>query len=424
MNKSNHKPQADRPDHQVAIPWEDYRDAAVALAGNNAVRRTKTVALAAANNHYLAADVVSEVPIPTFTNSAMDGYALTLTEDEVTLPVRFRIIGEQPAGRSRDLTVHPGEAVRIMTGAPLPQGANVVVRSEYTEEDGDQVIVTRMEKRGANIRMEGEDQEAGAVILKAGTKLSPRDLSAVAAVGQDSVQVHDPLKVAIVSTGDELVAPGEPLNPGEIYESNSILLQTLIENAGFVARVVRAVEDTEEALARSLDECATWADAALITGGVSFGKYDIARNLLGNLPESMFTRAQMQPGKPQGHGIWTSGDARIAFMAFPGNPVSVFVSYQVLGLPFLSALLGVPFTRTTLSAVAGETWRSPKGRVQFLPGKLVPGAPGSLPTVYPVSPLGSGSHLVTSLAGANVLAVGPRELSRVEQGSVVEVELF
>lgn len=416
-------PREDRPDHQQAIPLESYLEWALDLGKQNRVVKTETVPLVDALDRYLAKDVISEVPIPTFTNAAMDGYAVRLEGEPVT-PLSLTIVGEQPAGPMRDLTVGVGEAVRIMTGAPLPEGANTVVRSEYCGEDGRTVVLEQLERLGANIRTVGEDSPVGAKVVSAGTFLGPRDLSAIASVGQASVLVHEPLKVAIVSTGSELVAPGEPLAPGMIYESNSILLKALLQRAGFESRVFAAVADTEAGLRDAMNEAGTWADAALLSGGASFGKYDIVRSLLGASDTSRFVRVQMQPGKPQGLGVWEGEGGKLPFMSFPGNPVSVFVSYQVFGLPFLLELLGASNPPLTLFAHAGEDWKSPAGRTQFLPGRLVDAEPGSLPVVFPVSPLGSGSHLVTSLGRANVLAIGPKDVGRVKKGDQVEVRLF
>ena len=416
-------PREGRPDHQRAIPLENYLEWALDLGKKNRVQETETVPLADALDRYLAEDVVSEVPVPTFTNAAMDGYAIRV-EGELSAPLSLKIVGEQPAGPLRDITVKVGEACRIMTGAPLPEGANTVVRSEYCGEDGHTVVLEQLEKLGANVRTVGEDLSVGATVVSAGTFLGPRDVSAIASVGQANVLVHKPLKVAIVSTGNELVAPGEPLAPGMIYESNSILLKGLLQRAGFEAKVFAAVADTEEGLRSAMDEAGAWANAALLSGGASFGKYDVVRSLLGAGDTSRFVRVQMQPGKPQGLGVWEGDGLKLPFMSFPGNPVSVFVSYQVFGLPFLLELLGTSNPPLTLYASAGEDWKSPAGRTQFLPGRLVDAEPGKLPVIYPVSPLGSGSHLVTSLGQANVLAVGPKEASRVLKGNQVEVRLF
>lgn len=416
-------PRKDRPDHQEAIPVDEYLERSIALGRAFPVTQVEDVPLLDALGRCLAQDVVSAVPVPAFTNSAMDGYAVQRTQD-VTVPIEFSVVGEQPAGPSKDLVVGEGEAVRIMTGAPLPKGANTVVRSEYCAEADGVMTMHEEERLGANIRMEGEDQEAGSTIVTAGTCLGARDLSAIASVGQATVRVRRRPRVAVISTGSELVAPGEALRPGMIYESNSTLMAALLVEDGYDAEVFSAVADTVEGLATTLSEAASWADAALMSGGASFGKYDVVRELLGPLPEALFTRVLMQPGKPQGLGVWEDGERPLPFLSFPGNPVSVFVSYRVFGLPFLAALAGGRHSPLVLQARAGEDWKSPSGRTQFLPGRLENAEPGELPEVYPVSPLGSGSHLVTSMPKANALAVGPEEVNRVHAGDVLSVQVF
>lgn len=433
-----------RADHQGSISIEDYLRKALALAEVKVSSKSAELPLRQARGRVLAADVFSKVATPTFTNSAMDGYAIRSEDVEDRpaqvedaegepveprlLPLRFEIVGEQPAGLARDLQVGRGEAVRIMTGAPIPKGADTVVRSEDTDEDEGYVLVHQPPAKGANIRTKAEDAPAGELILEAGRVLTARDLSAAAAVGIATLEVREKVTVGIVSTGDELVEPGKPLKEGQIYESNATLLGGLVEELGCKAVYRHGVADTEEALAEELDELAESVDAILLSGGVSVGRFDVVRNLLSEQPAALFTRVKLQPGKPQGMGFWSRDRTPaeltdgVPFLAFPGNPVGSFVSFQVFGKPFLRALQGAKHTEPTYFwAKAGETWSGPSGRTQYLAATTRTEMVGDLPRVYPVSKLGSGSHLVTSLADATVLAIGPEEVTTVNEGDLVKV---
>lgn len=433
-----------RVDHQGSISIEDYLRKALALAEVKVSSESVEVPLRHARGRVLAADVFSIVATPTFTNSAMDGYAIRSEDvqdgpvqaesaegapvEPKPLPLRLEIVGEQPAGLSRSLQVKRGEAVRIMTGAPIPAGADTVVRSEDTDEDDGFVLIHQPPAKGANVRTKAEDAPAGELILPKGRVLTARDLSAAAAVGVATLSVREKVTVGIVSTGDELVEPGTPLKEGQIYESNATLLGGLVEELGGHAVYRHGVADTEEALAAELDELAHFVDAILLSGGVSVGRFDVVRNLLSGQPAALFTRVKLQPGKPQGMGFWSKDRNRseltdgVPFLAFPGNPVGSFVSFQVFGKPFLRALQGATYAAPTYFwAKAGETWSGPSGRTQYLAATTRTETVGDLPRVYPVSKLGSGSHLVTALADATVLAIGPEDVTTVNEGDLVKV---
>lgn len=417
--------EAARIDMQPSIPVEEYLEQVLRLAAEHslvaATDATVERPLMDCLGATLAEDVFTAVPIPNFTNSAMDGYAVK-HRDLHEVPAWLHIVGEQPAGRSRDLSISPGEAARIMTGAPIPAGADTVVPSELTSEllcdEGTFVTVREAVRAGANIRSEGEDAPVGAQILAAGEPLTARHLSAAAAIGREQLKIYRPLRVGVLSTGDELAPPGAVLAPGQIYESNSSLLGGLVETLGLSARHQTATADTQVALAAALTELSGEVDAILLSGGVSVGRFDVVRNLLADEAGASFQRVAMQPGKPQGYGRWQG----IPLLAFPGNPVSTFVSFHVFGRPFLRRLQGSrtkpPLTRW---ATAGTDWKCPHGRRQYLTGYLEEG-PGERPLVFPTSSRGSGSHLVTTLARAEVLAVVPSGTERVREGNLVEIQ--
>lgn len=403
---------------QLSIPIEEYLGEILAAAEASTPAPTRLSPLESCLDAVLAEDVFAAVPIPTFTNSAMDGYAVR-AEDLRGTPVSLNIIGEQPAGVAQDFTVGPKQAVRIMTGAPVPNGADTVVPSELTTEDDTIVFINRAVKTMANVRNQGEDTAEGDRVLSAGTRLAARHLAAAAAVGADKLTTYQPLRVGIISTGDELVPAGKKLAPGQIYDSNSVLLANLVESLGMRALPRHNASDSPETLARLLDELHEDVDVFLLSGGVSVGRYDVVRNLLSATPKARFQRVAMQPGKPQGFADWKD----VPVLAFPGNPVSVFVSFHVFGKPFLDAVQrATPVLPTKHWARAGADWKTPADRRQYLPGYLSAGQLGDLPTVFPVSLRGSGSHLVTTLAQASVLAVVNPQDGGVKEGDIVEIQ--
>ena len=443
-----------RIDHQPSISPEAYFEELRGLVDKARASQTLPVErlpLLEARGRVLAEDIRSLVDIPGFANSAMDGYAVR-SADLGSLPVTLRLVGVQPAGPRQDLSVGAGEAVAIMTGAPLPAGADAVIQSELTEErDGEVVISAEAGQSGPrtfsdgsalagmNIRAAGEDCRRGDLVLSAGTALGPRQLSAAASSGYAELPVVRPLRVAIISTGDELAPTGTELLPGQIYESNSVLLAALAEAAGAQVVSVSSVDDEGQEMAAALDTLTgaalggsadvpadTTADVILMSGGVSVGRFDVARNVLGAAPDARFVRVAIQPGKPQGHALWHG----VPVIAFPGNPVGAFVSFTMFGAPFLHALAGGTFALPKTVAVrAGDSWKCPKGRRQFVPVRILEPSDldegvadlSPLTTVIPLLEKGSRSHLVTRLALAEALAVVPAEVDRVEVGDEIQM---
>jgi molybdopterin molybdotransferase len=374
------------------------------------------VPVAAAAGRVLARDVPALVALPGFDNSAMDGYACrtadvgTATEDA---PVRLPVAADIPAGRTDVPPLEPGTVHRIMTGAPVPVGADVIVPVERTDAGTDIVTITGAPAAGTHLRHAGEDIAAGALALTAGTALGPAQLGLAAAVGHATLPVRRRPRVLVLSTGSELVEPGRPLAPGQIYESNSVLLATAVEDAGGEARTLHFVpDDVDQFLATVRAELAG-ADLLITSGGVSAGAYEVVKDAFGALGTVEFAKVAMQPGGPQGAGTVNG----VPVVTLPGNPVSSFVSFEVFVRPALRRALGhVAPDRLRTSARLSEQLRSPAGRRQFLRGRFDGGV------VTQVG--GPGSHLVAHLARANCLVVVPEDVTELPAGAEVVVVLI
>lgn len=374
-----------------------------------------------------ASSVNAHVAVPVFTNSAMDGFAVH-ADDLVGAtrenPTRLTVTGEVPAGAFSDEWVGNGQAVRIMTGAPLPAGADAVVPVEQTDQPiGEAPLPTEVEvyasvPDGANIRLAGEDIQAGAEVLPRTTLLDAASLAAAAATGHGQLSVHQRPRVAIIATGAELVAAGEPLDHGQIHDSNSVLLRGLAAQAGAEVVLATSCSDDAAAFDAIVDQALELADLVVTSGGVSAGTHDVVKNS-SRSTELRFKTVAMQPGKPQGHAHLTSADIRsVVLIALPGNPVSVFVSWYNFVLPVLARLAGrdpAELTRTE-QAVAGTDWNSPKARRQYIPVAF-----DDAGRVVPVHRLGSGSHLIASLHLAAALAIVPAEVDAVSSGDAIEI---
>lgn len=369
----------------------------------------------------LAEDVVAPWDLPPFDNSSMDGYAVRV-DDVATaredVPVTLPVSGESAAGRPLVDWVDPGASARIMTGAPLPRGAEAVVPVEWTDGGVTQVAVRRPPVPGQYVRRRGEDVRAGDVVLRAGTWLGPAQVGMLAAVGRSAVRVQPPPRVVVVSTGTELVEPGSPLHAGQISDSNSYMLAAAAKEAGAQVYRVGIVPDDEDTLLATVEDQLVRADLVVTSGGVSAGAYDVVKAVLSRLGTVTFDRVAMQPGMPQGAGRIGPEDTPI--VTLPGNPVSAFVSFELFVRPVLRRMLGLePVVRPLVRAVCAESLRSIPGKRQFLRGRLEPSPRGEADLVRPVG--GPGSHLLGGLAAADALIVVPEQVTEVEAGSEVDV---
>ncbi|MFI6700022.1 gephyrin-like molybdotransferase Glp [Streptomyces sp. NPDC050509] len=396
----------------------------------------------------LVEDVTVPVALPPFDNSSMDGYAVRtadVTGATEEFPAVLTVVGDVAAGSGTLPEVGPGQAARIMTGAPLPPGAEAVVPVEWTDGGtgagpatsmrpagqggagaSGEVRVHRPAEARAHVRARGSDVRAGDLALKAGTILGPPQIGLLAAIGRGRVRVRPRPRVVVLSTGSELIQPGESLGEGQIYDSNSFALTAAARDAGALAYRVGAVTDDADTLRATIEDQLIRADMVITTGGVSVGAYDVVKEALSSVGDEDeagsgidFRRVAMQPGKPQGFG--SIGPEHTPLLAFPGNPVSCYVSFELFARPAIRALMGLedlhrPTVRAPLKADGALS--SPAGRRQFLRGTY----DAEAGAVTPVG--GAGSHLVAALAHADALIVIPEETVSVEPGTEVEVVLI
>ncbi|OOC55608.1 MULTISPECIES: molybdotransferase-like divisome protein Glp [Nocardiopsis] len=376
-----------------------------------------------AHGTVLAEAVVSPVSLPGFDNSSMDGYAVhaaDLSSAAPDTPVRLPVVADIPAGDPSPTAVLPGMCARIMTGAPMPSGADAVVPVEWTDGGTARVTVDRPVKVGNAVRRAGDDVTEGTTVLRPGARIGPGEMGVLAAVGRRSVPVYPRPRVMVLSTGEELVEPGRPLGPGQIWESNSFMIAAAARDVGCEVHRHGFVGDDPETVLDTLEGLLVRADIVVTTGGVSMGAYDVVKEVLTRQGTVEFTQVAMQPGKPQGFG--TVGPDRTPIVTLPGNPVSAFVSFQIFVRPALRRLRGLapdplPSTRAVLTAPV----TSPEGRRSFLRGVLEesPHGPSAGATVAPA--LHQGSHQLSALAGANAFVVVPEEVTELAAGASVQV---
>ena len=376
-----------------------------------------TVPLAEALGSTLRTGVRAAVDLPLFDNSAMDGFAVRFSDvasASAASPVALRVVADLPAGSSLDPAFGTGEAVRIMTGAPLPADADTVVPFEataggLTESLGTVRVREAPRHIGAHIRRRGEDCAAGTELVPAGVELGPLQLAAIAAANVATVTVSRRPRVAVIATGTELLAPGSELERGQIPESNSLLLAALARSAGSDVILQATVQDVDADLRGAIaDAGARDADAIITSGGVSAGAFEVVKTAVS---EMTFVQVAMQPGRPQGFA------ADPLMFGLPGNPVSAAVSFEAFVRPALLAMQGRAETgRRMLRLPASVGWRSPRERRQYLPIRIVEGA------VALATP--QGSHRAGGLAGAEGYAVVPAEVEHIAAGDLVDVLLL
>ncbi|MFF4991887.1 gephyrin-like molybdotransferase Glp [Streptosporangium saharense] len=359
----------------------------------------------------LAEEVTSPVALPPFANSAMDGYAVR-ARDVAEVPVRLPVTGDVAAGEAGRPVVAPGTAMRIMTGAPLPEGADAVIPVEWTDGGTEQVEIGRSAPEGNAIRQAGEDVRAGDVVLREGTLIGPAQLGILAGVGRAHALVRPRPRVVVISTGAELAEPGTPLAPGQIWESNSYALAAAVRQAGGEGYRAGITADDAGSFLDQLNAHLPGVDAVITSGGVSMGAYEPVKEAFGGLDTFRFERVAMQPGMPQGFGV--VGENQVPVFALPGNPVSSFVSFVLFVAPALRKMRGLtPESPPAVRAVTGAPLRSPAGRRSYLRAVLT----GE--SVTPVSR--QGSHQLAALASANALIVVDEDVTAVPEGTEVEV---
>ncbi|HUG86281.1 MAG TPA: gephyrin-like molybdotransferase Glp [Euzebya sp.] len=363
----------------------------------------------------LAQDVVAPGNIPPFVNSAMDGFAVR--SSEVMAGSRLRVVGEIAAGSGDRPSPGRGEAVRIMTGAPMPDGADAVIPVELTVEDLGEVTLIDAPQPGENIRAAGESVTAGETVMEAGRVLGPAEIAMLAAMGIGRVEIHPRVRVASLATGDELVEPGQPLRPGQIHESNSYGVAAQVSEAGALAFRQPIVRDDREALRRAFRGALSQADVLVTSGGVSAGRYDLSKQVMADLGDVAFFKVGMQPGMPQAFGTIDG----VPVFGLPGNPVSCAVSFEIHVRPAIRRMQGrADLNRPRVTATLTEDVQSPAHKVSFLRVRLERGEDGWLAS----STGAQGSGILRSMVLADGLAEVAADRTSMRAGESVVVHLL
>ncbi|MGD2043200.1 MAG: molybdopterin molybdotransferase MoeA [Acidimicrobiia bacterium] len=378
---------------------------------------SETVALGEAVGRVLTEPVVAPHDVPSFANSAMDGFAVR-AEDVSSPGAVLEILEDVAAGQTASMSVGEGQATRIMTGAPMPEGADTVIRVEDTSEEDGKVTIATAPERGKSVRPPGGDVAAGITVFEAGVRLTPAHIGTLATIGVVSPTVGRRPRVAVMSTGDELAGPEtEELDPGMIRDSNRPMLLALVEEAGSVPIDMGRIPDDADALRAALGRASAEADLIVTSGGVSMGEYDVTKMVLREEADVDFYPVAMKPGKPQGFG--TVGGT--PFFGLPGNPVSVLVSFEQFVRPALLSMQGAhALLRTRVMGVAGEDLHSDPAKEEFLRVRFLGG--DNPPRVVQTG--GQGSHVLSGAANADAFAVLPRDVARVAEDEPVILELF
>ncbi len=380
----------------------------------------ESIPLTEALGRVLAEDALAQTSSPPFANSAMDGYALRSADTRgatTAAPVRLRLVGEVPAGSVYPGVVAAGEAVRILTGAPLPDGADAALQQELTEVADGWVTISAAVAAGTNVRHAGEDARPGMLLARAGTEIGPAEIALLAALGVSPVRVTRRPRVAILATGDELVPVGQPLQPGQIYNSNTPYLIAAVTRAGAEPVALGIAPDREDELRAMLAQTRQGYDLILTSGGVSVGDYDLVKQMLSEQGAMEFWRVRMRPGKPLAFGAL----GETPLLGLPGNPVSAAVTFELFGRPAIRRMLGAAQVERPLIDVVleGEEQRRAdrrhfvRVRLASRGGTLIARATGE-----------QESHLISSLQGATALLIVPEGEGVIRSGEVAQALLL
>lgn len=397
-------------DPSELVPLADHRRRVL-----SSIRPLETIAVGLVEAHgtVLAQDVVADENVPGFNNSAVDGYAVTLDRFDVGEPLE--IIGEVAAGAYNQLDIRSGTTARIMTGAAVPKSADAVVPVELVDEVDDTTVVSRITPGpGENIRPAGESVRPGDLVLEAGRLLDASAIGMLAAVGAATVRVHPTPRVAVLSTGDELVEPDAPVRPGQIRDSNSWALAAAVREAGATPFRLSGVQDNPDALREAIETALIHVDLLVTTGGVSAGRYDFVKDVLAELGEVEFTKVAMKPGMPQVFGH-TGG---VPCFGLPGNPVSAMVSFEVFVRPAIRLLQGrSDLSRPRLLATLADPLHSPPHKFEFARVRLERQGTNWLAR----STGNQGSGILQSMVAADGLAEIAPDMTEVPPGTQVPV---
>jgi len=383
------------------------------------VREQEIVTLRHAAGRVLAGDVVAPIDLPPFDNSAVDGYAVRAQDLDGERDSRLTIADRVAAGHSAGHALKAGEAIRIFTGAPMPDGADTVFMQEDCRLEGGAVIVPPGLKRGANRRLAGEDIAAGAVALPAGRRLAAQDVALAAALGLTTLAVRRRVRVALFSTGDEIVEPGATLPRAALYDSNRYMLAGLIERFGAEVTDLGILRDDPQRLAPAIASAAIDHDLVLTTGGVSTGEADHVRAAIESIGRIVFWRLAIKPGRPVAMGVIRGANAGegAAFVGLPGNPVAVFVTFVRVVRPLLLRLAGaLPEPLVALPARAAFSYKKRKGRREYVRVKLRAASDGAIEAIKHAQ---DGAGVLTSLTQTDGLAELTEDVTKVEPGGTV-----
>lgn len=385
------------------------------------VRDTETLPLRSARGRVTAADVIAPVDLPPFDNSAVDGYAVRHADLAIDDDTRLAIVGRLTAGARAEMTLVPGQAIRIFTGAAMPAGADTVFMQEDVTLDNDHVIVPKGLALGANRRLAGEDVPVGRVVLPAGTVLEAQHIALLAALGLTEIVVRRRLKVAIFSTGDEVVEPGSARGHAAIYDANRYLLSALLERLGAVVTDLGILADEPSELARALAQAAAGHDLVITSGGVSTGEADHVRGAVEKIGSLVFWRVAIKPGRPVAMGVIRGADRAAhtgaAFVGLPGNPVAVFVTFVRVVKPLLLRLGGArPQRLMPLPVRVAFAYKKKKDRREYVRVALRIAADGEVEAVkHPRD----GAGILTSLTETDGLLEFAEEVTAIKPGNRV-----
>ncbi|MGI8574275.1 MAG: molybdopterin molybdotransferase MoeA [Egibacteraceae bacterium] len=407
-----HAPHRHHDDPATLAPLAEYRRALL-----NRLQPLEPIELTLREAHgcVLAEDVTAAEDVPAFANSAMDGYAVIA--EGLAAGSDLVMVGEVAAGAAAPPRVGGGQAVRIMTGAPIPPGADAIVPVEVVEERAGSVVLRVAPLPGEHVRPAGESVTAGQHVLSSGRRLGPAEIGMLASVGRERVRVHPGPRVAVVATGDELVPPGAPLRPGQVRDSNSFALAALAREAGAEAFRVTQVGDRSAELEEAFEGALAQADLLVSSGGVSAGRYDLVKRVLAQMGDVTFRKVAMKPGMPQAFGFVRGVPA----FGLPGNPVSAYVSFEVFVRPAIRRLQGrTDLNRRRIEATVTESFESVAHKTEFVRVRLKRGSQGW--EARSTGPQGSG--VFRSLIEADGLAEVPAETTSVAAGQRVTVHLL
>ena len=382
------------------------------------VTETLTLGLTDALDHILAEAVISPIDVPPYRNSAMDGYALRSADLPAEGKCQLEVVGVAYAGTPFTEEVKPGECVRIMTGAKVPEDTDTVIMQEHVEREGDVITFAAGQKPGQNVRHPGEDIARGEVVLEAGTRLQAAELGLLASLGVPQVTVKRKLKAAFFSTGDELRPPGEPLQDGQIYDSNRYSIFGMLKALDVEILDLGVIPDIRDKIEAAFQQAAEQADVVITSGGVSVGDADYVKETLEKLGTINFWKIAMKPGKPLAVGKV----GKAVFFGLPGNPVSAMVTFYQFAQPAIRRLMGqTGITPISIKVPCSEALKKRPGRTDFQRGILEYDPQGRL-SVRSVGM--QASHILSGMSRANCFIVLPAEWGNVEAGTEVEVQPF